>query len=378
LSAVGAAQDIASRNQPAFDVDRFERIADLPIISPWVANPSLHLGIRTMNTMRAVWISSFGGPEVLEIRQVDRPAINNEQVLVRVRASSLNRADLLQRQGKYPPPPGFPAEIPGIEFAGEIAEIGSSVRQWKQGQRVFGLIGGGAHAEYLATSEPLLAEIPSNLSFEQAAAIPEVFITAHDALWTQAALRPGETVLIHAVGSGVGLAAVQLCRAIQAVPYGTSRTADKIEQSKLLGLEAGAVVRENFDALDAAAQKWTGGKGINVVLDLVGGPYVKASQKLMSNKGRIVLVGTIAGGSYELDARYMLSKRLKVWGTVLRARSLEEKIEVTKKFAAEIVPLLASGVLRPNVDSTFKLDEISKAHQRLESNETLGKVVITL
>jgi len=331
-----------------------------------------------MNTMRAVWISSFGGPEVLEIRQVDRPAINNEQVLVRVRASSLNRADLLQRQGKYPPPPGFPAEIPGIEFAGEIAEIGSSVRQWKQGQRVFGLIGGGAHAEYLATSEPLLAEIPSNLSFEQAAAIPEVFITAHDALWTQAALRPGETVLIHAVGSGVGLAAVQLCRAIQAVPYGTSRTADKIEQSKLLGLEAGAVVRENFDALDAAAQKWTGGKGINVVLDLVGGPYVKASQKLMSNKGRIVLVGTIAGGSYELDARYMLSKRLKVWGTVLRARSMEEKIEVTKKFAAEIVPLLASGVLRPNVDSTFNLDEISKAHQRLESNETLGKVVIAL
>lgn len=331
-----------------------------------------------MNTMRAIWISSFGGPEVLEIRQVDRPAINDEQVLVRVRASSLNRADLLQRQGKYPPPPGFPAEISGIEFAGEIAEIGSSVRLWKPGQRVFGLIGGGAHAEYLATSEHLLAEIPSNLSFEQAAAIPEVFITAHDALWTQAGLRPGETVLIHAVGSGVGLAAVQLCRAIQAVPYGTSRTADKIEQSKSFGLEAGAVVRENFDALEVAAQKWTGGKGINVVLDLVGGPYVKASQKLMASKGRIVLVGTIAGGSYELDARYMLSKRLKIWGTVLRARSLEEKIEVTKKFAAEVVPLLAGGVLRPNIDSTFKLDEISQAHQRLESNETLGKVVITL
>ncbi|HKV95312.1 MAG TPA: NAD(P)H-quinone oxidoreductase [Candidatus Angelobacter sp.] len=330
-----------------------------------------------MNTMRAVWISSFGGPEVLEIRQVDRPAINDEQVLVRVRASSLNRADLLQRQGKYPPPPGFPAEIPGIEFAGEIAEVGSSARQWKPGQRVFGLISGGAHAEYLATSEHLLAEIPANLTFEQAAAIPEVFITAHDALWTQAGLRPGETVLIHAVGSGVGLAAVQLCRAIQAVPYGTSRTAGKIEQSKPLGLEAGAVVRENFDALESAAQKWTGGKGISVVLDLVGGAYVKASQKLMANKGRIVLVGTVAGGSYELDARYMLSKRLKVWGTVLRARSLEEKIEVTKRFAAEVVPLLASGVLRPNIDSTFKLDEIGKAHQRLESNETLGKVVIT-
>ena len=188
------------------------------------------------NTMQAVWISTYGGPEVLEIRTVGKPLINDDQVLVRVRASSLNRADLLQRQGKYPPPPGFPAEIPGMEFAGEVAEVGSSVRRWKPGQRVFGLIGGGAHAEYVVTYEHLLAEIPANLDWAQAAAVPEVFITAHDALWTQANLRPGETVLIHAVGSGVGLAAVQLARAIQAVPYGTSRTADKIEQVKTAGI----------------------------------------------------------------------------------------------------------------------------------------------
>ena len=174
----------------------------------------------------------------------------------------------------------FPPEIPGMEFAGEIAEVGSSVRRWKPGQRVFGLIGGGAHAEYVVTYEHLLAEIPANLDWTQAAAVPEVFITAHDALWTQANLRPGETVLIHAVGSGVGLAAVQLARAIQAVPYGTSRTADKIEKSKPLGLEAGLrPSRENFDDLATAAEKWTAGKGINVLLDLVGGPYVKASQK---------------------------------------------------------------------------------------------------
>ncbi len=195
------------------------------------------------NTMQAVWISTYGGPEVLEIRTVGKPLMNDDQVLVRVRASSLNRADLLQRQGKYPPPPGFPAEIPGMEFAGEVAEVGSSVRQWKPGQRVFGLIGGGAHAEYVVTYEHLLAEIPANLDWTQAAAVPEVFITAHDALWTQANLRPGETVLIHAVGSGVGLAAVQLARAIQAIPYGTSRTADKIEKSKPLGLEDGLVLR---------------------------------------------------------------------------------------------------------------------------------------
>lgn len=330
------------------------------------------------NTMQAVWISAFGGPEVLEIRTVGKPLLNDDHVLVRVRASSLNRADLLQRQGKYPPPPGFPAEIPGMEFAGEVAEVGSSVRLWKPGQRVFGLTGGGAHAEYVVTYENLLAEIPANLDWAQAAAVPEVFITAHDALWTQALLRPGETVMIHAVGSGVGLAAVQLARAIQAVPYGTSRTADKIEQAKQLGLEAGLLLRDNFDDLSSAAEKWTGGKGINVLLDLVGGPYVKASQKAMAHKGRMILVGTVAGGSYELDARYVMSKRLQIRGTVLRARSMEEKIAATRLFAAEVVPLLARGVLRPNVDSVFPLAQIGKAHQRLESNETFGKVVVVM
>jgi NADPH2:quinone reductase len=330
------------------------------------------------NTMQAVWISAFGGPEVLEIRTVGKPLFNDDHVLVRVRASSLNRADLLQRQGKYPPPPGFPAEIPGMEFAGEVAEVGSSVRLWKPGQRVFGLTGGGAHAEYVVTYENLLAEIPANLDWAQAAAVPEVFITAHDALWTQAALRPGETVLVHAVGSGVGLAAVQLARAIQAVPYGTSRTAGKIEKAKPLGLEAGLLLHDNFDDLPTATEKWTAGKGINVLLDLVGGPYVKASQKAMAHKGRMILVGTVAGGSYELDARYVMSKRLQIRGTVLRARSMEEKMAATRLFAAEVVPLLARGVLRPNVDSVFPLAEISQAHQRLESNETFGKVVVVM
>jgi putative PIG3 family NAD(P)H quinone oxidoreductase len=330
------------------------------------------------NTMQAVWISAFGGPEVLEIRTVGKPLFNDDHVLVRVRASSLNRADLLQRQGKYPPPPGFPAEIPGMEFAGEVAEVGPSVRLWKPGQRVFGLTGGGAHAEYVITYENLLAEIPANLDWAQAAAVPEVFITAHDALWTQAQLRPGETVLIHAVGSGVGLAAVQLARAIQAVPYGTSRTANKIEQAKPLGLEDGLILRDKLDDLATAAEKWTVGKGINVLLDLVGGPYVKASQKAMAHKGRMILVGTVAGGSYELDARYVMSKRLHVRGTVLRARSLEEKIAATRLFAAEVIPLLACGILHPNVDSVFPLAEIAKAHQRLESNESFGKVVVVM
>jgi NADPH:quinone reductase len=331
-----------------------------------------------MNTMQAVWISRPGGPEVLEVRQVGKPVVSADEVLVRVRASALNRADLLQRQGKYPPPPGFPAEIPGIEFAGEIAETGSKVHAWKPGQRVFGLLGGGAHAEYVVTHERLLAEIPAKLDWVEAAAVPEVFITAHDALWIQARLRPGETALINAVGSGVGLAAVQLVRALSAIPFGISRTADKIERSRQLGLEEGLVVRDNHDDLVAATERWTAGKGFNVMLDLVGGPYVKTGQKLLAAKGRMVLVGTMAGGNYELDSRFVMIRRLEIRGTVLRTRGLEEKIQVTQAFAREVVPLLARGMIRANVDSTFKLAEICRAHARLESNDTFGKVVVLM
>lgn len=331
-----------------------------------------------MTNMRAAWIAGFGGPEVLEIRDVTRPQPGREDLLVRVRASALNRADLLQRQGKYPPPPGYPVEIPGIEFAGEIAEVGNAVRKWKPGQRVFGLLGGAAHAEYITTHQDLVAEIPENLDWASAAAVPEAFITAHDALWIQAALRPGETVLINAVGSGVGLAAVQLVRAMQAVPYGTSRTAAKLDQAKSHGMQDGLVVRDNFDHLLAAMEQLTSGQGVNVMLDLVGGPYVKAGQKLLAVKGRMILVGTVAGGSCELESRYVMSKRLQIRGTVLRARSLEEKIRATQAFAAEVVPLLARGVLRPVIDSRFPLDAIADAHRRLESNESAGKVVIEI
>ncbi len=328
--------------------------------------------------MKAAWISRFGGPEVFEIREIAEPRPGEGQVLVKVHASGVNRADLLQRQGKYPPPAGYPAEIPGIEFAGEIAVIGSGVNRWKPGQRVFGLTGGAGQAEFLVTHEELLAEIPDQMGWAEAAAIPEAFITAHDALWSQAALRPGETVLINAVGSGVGLAAVQLVRALQAVPFGTSRTPEKIDQAKEYGLEDGLVVRDNFDLLLAAADKWTAGKGINVFLDLAGGGYPSAAQKLLAPKGRMMLVGTVAGGRYELDARFMLSKRIRVRGTVLRARSLEDKIRVTQAFAREVVPLFATGVLRPTIDSKFRLPQIAQAHERMESNKNVGKVVIEI
>lgn len=328
--------------------------------------------------MKAAWIARFGGPEVLEIRQLQRPKPAPDELLIKVRAAGLNRADVLQREGKYPPPAGFSAEIPGIEFAGEVIETGSLVHSWKPGQRAFGLTGGAAHAEYLAIHERLAAEIPPNLDWKKAAAIPEVFITAHDALWQQAALRPGETVLINAVGSGVGIAVVQLARAMNARAFGTSRTPDKIEKAKQYGLENGIVLRDSFDELAEAAERWTGGKGFDVFPDLVGGGYPGAVQKVMALKGRMIFIGTMAGSRYDLDGRYVMSKRLHLRGTVLRSRPLEEKIAATQAFAREVVPLLANGTLCPVVDSVFRLQEIAKAHERLETNQTFGKVVIEI
>ncbi|HEU4565017.1 MAG TPA: alcohol dehydrogenase catalytic domain-containing protein, partial [Gemmatimonadaceae bacterium] len=199
--------------------------------------------------MRAAVITRPGGPDVLELRDLPRPEPGAGEVLVRVRASALNRADLLQREGRYPAPPGAPAEIPGIEFAGEVAALGEGVARWREGDRVFGITVGGAHAEFLVAHERALAAVPDELEWEEAGAVPEAFITAHDALVTQAALRASERVLVHAVGSGVGLAAVQLVRAMGAVPYGTSRTPEKIERARPLGLEDGVVPGDDFAAL---------------------------------------------------------------------------------------------------------------------------------
>ena len=326
--------------------------------------------------MRAVIITRPGGPEVLEVREVPTPKPAADQVLVRVHAAGLNRADILQRRGHYPPPPGAPQDIPGMEFAGEIAELGPEARVWQKGQRVFGIAAAGCYAEYLIAHESALAEIPSNLNWVEAGSIPEVFITAHDALWKQAALRPSETVLIHAVGSGVGIAAVQLVRAMSAVPYGTSRTPDKLDRARTLGRDAGVHLDATLAARAPAVERWTAKRGVDVVLDCVGGPYVTASVRALAPHGRLVAISQSAGPSAEIDLRALLPKRLTLRGSTLRMRPLEEKIMATRAFAAEVVPLFARGVLRTIIDSEFPLDQVQAAHARLESNETFGKVVL--
>jgi NADPH2:quinone reductase len=325
--------------------------------------------------MKAIVITRTGGPEVLEVREVATPEPRGDQVRVRVRACGLNRADLLQCKGVYPAPPGAPAEIPGLEYAGEVDALGPDVVGPVQvGDRVFGIVAGGAQAERVLTHERLVVPIPGKLDFVEAAAVPEAFITAHDALLAQGRLAPGERVLIHAVGSGVGTAAVQLAHAMGCLVLGTSRTSDKLERTKLLGLDHGIdASREDFAA---SVRALTGGVGVDLVVDLLGGAALAGNLASLALKGRLVLVGLLAGSSAALDLNLMLRKRLTIVGTTLRARPLEEKIAATRRFADQVVPWLARGVVRSVVDSVFSFEDVQAAMTRLESNQVFGKVVV--
>ena len=328
--------------------------------------------------MKAAIITRAGGPEVLQIAEVPRPLPREGEVLVRVHASALNRADTMQRQGRYPAPPGAPANIPGLEIAGEVVEIAKAVHRLKPGDRVFGIVGGGGNAEFITVGERELAHVPRNLSWEQAAAVPEAFITAHDALVTLAGLTPGENVLVHAAGSGVGVAASQLVKALGASCFGTARTADKIARAREYGLKEGAVIEGDPAQMSGYVQHWTDGKGMDVILDLVGGPYFPASLESAATLGRVILIGLLAGRAANVNLGTVLTKRLTVRGTVMRARTAREKAAATDAFIRDVIPLLEQGAVRPVVDTVFPLERIAEAHALLESNTTFGKIVLTI
>jgi NADPH2:quinone reductase len=327
--------------------------------------------------MRAAVITTPGGPDVFEMQARKLPVPGPAELLIRVRTSAINRADLLQRMGRYPAPPGVPADIPGLEFAGEVVAWGAAVTGWSVGDRVCGLVGGGAHAEYLVTHAQAVARVPAALGWDIAGASPEVYITAYDAMVMQAGLVAGERVLVHAVGSGVGLAAVQLATALGAEAYGTARGAAKLEAASAVGMVAGVQPGEGAWIADAAAG-WTAGKGVDVVVDLVGGDYTAGSLAAMAPKGRLMLIGALAGSKATMDLRMILGKRLTIRGTVLRSRSLDERIAVTEAFANAVLPMLTDGRLAPRIDATFPLERIGEAHALVEGNGTIGKVALTI
>jgi len=325
--------------------------------------------------MKAVYINQFGGPENLGIREVSDPTKpEGRNVLVRVRAAGLNRADLLQRKGFYPAPAGYSSNIPGLEFAGEVVETGNDVRSWKPGDRVMAITAAEAQAELVSIDESLLFKIPDQLSFTDAAAIPEAYITAHDAIFTLGELKSGQTLLIHAVASGVGIAAVQLAKQAGATVIGTSRTADKLERLQGLGLDHGTATPDAKFADEV--KRLTDGRGADVILDLVGASYFAENLKSLSTKGRLILVGLTGGATAEFDLRLALQKRARIIGTMLRGRSIEEKSEATRAFADHAMQYIESGAIKPVVDKIFVANDVRAAHEYLESNQSIGKVVL--
>jgi putative PIG3 family NAD(P)H quinone oxidoreductase len=325
--------------------------------------------------MRAIVIREFGGPDVLELREVPTPEPARGEALVRVHATAVNRADLLQRMGMYPAPPGAPADIPGLEIAGEVEVVGAGVTEVAPGDRVFGIVGGGGYAEYLSVHARTLARVPEGMSFADAAAVPEAFLTAWDAMVDQARLSAGETALVHAAGSGVGTAAIQIARAVGARVLGTGRTPEKLARAREVGLDEAVVVQGGRFA-DEVLER-TGRRGVDVVLDLVGGAYVGEDLACLATRGRIVVVSTMAGAAASLDLGLLMHKRAELRGTVLRARPLEEKILAARALQRHLVPLFERAALRPVVDRVLPLAQARDAHALVQSNATFGKVVLS-
>ncbi|MBI4276811.1 MAG: NAD(P)H-quinone oxidoreductase [Armatimonadetes bacterium] len=325
--------------------------------------------------MRAVILERFGGPEVLRIHGVSDPTPGVAQVRVRIAATALNRADVLQREGRYPPPAPKPGDILGLEFSGTVDALGPGVTAWKPGDRVFGLLGEGGYAEQVVTHERMLMPMLPGMSFDDAAAIPEVYFTAYDALVDRARVEMGEAVLIHAGGSGVGTAAIQLARAMGAGRLLTTVGSDA-KAWRCLDLGADRAINYRTETFEDVVMAETGGKGADVIVDFVGGPYAQRNVNAVRTMGRVILVGLLGGARGEIDMTTWFVKRVSLTATTLRARPLEQKIALTQRFIEKLLPLFGDGRLRAIVDRTFPLDQVADAHRYMEENRNFGKIVV--
>ncbi len=333
--------------------------------------------------MRAIVLTAHGGPEVLRISRAPDPIAGPEDVLVEVRAASVNRADLAQRQGHYPQPGPAPAhEIPGLDFAGTVCAVGPRALRHRVGDRVFGLLAGGGYAEKVAVHERMAMPTPPALSDEQAAALPEAYLTAFDALFAQAGLRPGEAVLVHAIGSGVGTAALQLGRWAGATVYGTARSADKCRRAEAMGAAFAVDMAAPGADFAAAVSAANAGRGVDVVLDLVGAGYLARNLAALAPRGRMVTLATVGGRHAELDLGVVMAKRVRLTGSGLRGRGIEEKIALSQAFERQALPAFGPpdgavpARLWPVVDRVLPWTEAAEAHRVLEAGEAFGKVVL--
>lgn len=325
--------------------------------------------------MKAVVLEKFGGPEVLEVREVPTPEPGAEEVRIRVAATALNRADLLEREGRYPPPGRPPVfQIPGLEVSGTVDQVGERVTTFTPGDRVMALLPGGGYAEYAISPERLTMAVPDRLTLSDAAAIPEAFLTAFDALYLQGGGRASSRVLVHAGASGVGSAAIQLAHHTRMRVMATAGSEVKLQAASAFG--ADRVVNYRESAFYAAVQEWTGGQGVDLILDFVGQSYLQDNLRSLAPDGRLVLIGTLSGSQAGIDLGLVLGKRIRIQGTALRSRPLERKMALVQQFVREAGPLLAEGVITPVIDRHMPLADIQAAHEYMALNQNIGKIVV--
>lgn len=327
--------------------------------------------------MRAVVLERFGGPEVLTVGEIPEPRVGPEDVLIRVIATALNRADLAEREGRYPPPGKAPQyEIPGLEAAGIVERVGERVTGFEPGDRVMALLPGGGYAEFVAVHERLVMPVPEGIPVAEAAAIPEVFLTAYDALFNQGGARPGSRVLVHAGASGVGSAALQIARETGMRAMATVGSQLKAEAARAFGAEQVTNYREQrfLDGVEA----WSQSQGVDVILDFVGQAYLHDNLKALAPGGTLVLIGALSGYEGAINLGLIQARRLKVHGTALRSRPLELKMGLVQQFIHEALWLFDTGRLKPVIDRAFPLDAIQEAHRYMESNQNIGKILIRI
>ena len=327
--------------------------------------------------MKCVVIKKQGREiENLVLEEREKPEAGGEQIRVRVTATALNRADLLQRRGLYPAPPGVPSDIPGLEYVGMVDQVGEQATEWKGGERVFGVEAGGSYAEYLVTHQRMAIAVPRGLEDIEAAAVPEAFLCAHDALVTQGGMGPGDRVLIHAVAGGVGSAALQLAHVWGAQVVGTAGSEEKMNQTARLAPFLAVNYRE--EDFQKKIEQSFGPNAIDIVFDTVGAAYWQKNLVVLKTCGTLIVFGFMGGATAETAIATILFKRLRILGTALRARPLEEKIQASQAFAHQVVPLLKEKRLRPVVDSTFPLEKVHEATEHMEKNKNTGKIVLTI
>jgi len=322
--------------------------------------------------MKAVTVND---DQTMSWTEVEQPVAGAGEVLIRVHATAINRADLMQRRGFYPPPAGASA-IMGLECAGEIAAVGSDVDRWHVGDRVCALLSGGGYAEYAVAPMGSVLPIPAGLSFVQAAALPEVFATAWLNLFIEAGLKPGEKVVLHAGASGVGTAGIQLCKSFGNPCFVTAGNDEKIRACIALGAAAGS--NRNEGSFLEKALAFAGAAGVDVILDPVGGTYLEDNLKLLGMNGRLVLIGLMGGSKSEIELAMLMMKRLLVIGSTLRARPIAEKAQVMGQLEEQVWPKIATGEIQAIIDTVYDIKDINKAHDQVASDTTLGKVVLSV